>query len=165
MALVNKIQKTWNFLFIYFLLGTDKLKEELYESLYTSRYLPIEDRKNKTFYDLLTRLYGINQVTELSRICTKDVLQSKLERDQANEIRLRDIKIDQLNRLNRDLQAEIDRLKARSTSPTEHSVIRPTKPQWRPVPSSVPIKPREKTKARQTLKPISVQFDTKPGAN
>ena len=102
-------------------------------------------------------------MTELSGICTKDVLQSKLERDQANEIRLRDIKIDELNRLNRDLQAEIDRLKARSPSPTEQLTAR-SKPQWRPVPASVPIKPREKAKSRQTLKPISVQFDNKPGA-
>jgi hypothetical protein len=138
-------------------LGTDKLKEELYESLYSSRYLPIDDRKNQSFYDLLVRLYGSNQVTELSTICTKDVLQSKLERDQANAIRMRDIKIEELNRLNRNLQAEIDRLKARSPSPS-------TKPQWRPVPASIPIKPREKTKARQPLKPVSVQFDAKPGA-
>ncbi len=138
------------------------MKEELYESLYTSRYLPIEDRRNKTFHDLLVRLYGINQVKELSTICTKDVVQSKLERDQTNEIRLRDIKIDELNHLNKQLQAEIDRLKA--SSPTEHSMVKP-KPQWRPVPASIPVKPREKTKSRQTLKPISVQFDTKPGAN
>lgn len=148
--------------FLIYYLGTDKLKEDLYEALYTSRYLPIEDRKNKTFHDLLLRLYGSNQVKELATICTKDVIQSKLERDHANEIRIRDIKIDELNRLNRELQAEIDRLKSRSTSPAEH---KPIKPQWRPVPSSVPIKPREKTKTRQTLKPISVQFDSKPGAS
>jgi hypothetical protein len=148
---------------LYFFIGTDKLKEQLYESLYASRYLPIGDRKNKTFHDLLVRLYGLNQVTELSTICTKDVLQSKLERDQAHEIRLRDIKIDELNRLNRELQAEIDRLKARSPSPTEPSIIKPNKTQWRPVPNS--LKPRERAKPRQTLKPISVQFDTKPGAS
>ena len=147
---------------LIFLLGTDKLKEELYESIYTSRCLPIEDRKNKTFYDLLVRLYGSNQVTELSSICTKDVIQGKLERDQANEIRLRDIKIDELNRLNQQLQAEIDRLK--SASPTEQSPVKP-KPQWHQVPASMPAKPREKQKSRQTLKPISVQFGTKPGAN
>jgi len=104
-------------------------------------------------------------VTELSTICTKDIVQSKLERDQANEIRLRDLKIDELNRLNRDLQTEIDRLKARSPSPPEQSTIKPNKPQWRPVPASVPIKPREKIKPRQALKPVSVQFDTKPGAS
>lgn len=101
---------------------------------------------------------------ELATICTKDVIQSKLERDHAGELRMRDLKIDELNRLNRDLQAEIDRLKARSPSPTEQTVVRPTKPQWRPVPPVMPIKAREKTKVRQTLKPISVQFDTKPGA-
>jgi hypothetical protein len=152
-----------NFLFWIFI-GTDKLKEELYESLYTSRCLPIEDRKNKSFHDLLVRLYGQNQVTELSAICTKDVVQSKLERDQANEIRIRDIKIDELNRLNRQLQAEIDRLKAGSPSPSEQSTVK-SKPQWRPVPASIPVKPREKSKSRQTLKPISVQFDTKHGTN
>ena len=137
------------------------MKEELYESLYTSRCLPIEDRKNQPFHDLLVRLYGNNQVTELATICTKDVLQSKLERDQANEIRLRDIRIDELYRLNQQLQAEIDRLRA--GSPSEHSSVKGKIP-WRPVPSSVPVKAREKPKTRQTLKPISVQFDTKPGA-
>jgi len=44
-------------------------------------------------------------------------------------------------------------------------MIKSNRPQWRPVPASVPIKPREKNKSRQTLKPISVQFDSKPGAN
>jgi hypothetical protein len=162
--LVNKINISIQIFCIF--IGTDKLKEELYESIYTSRYLPIEDRKNKTFHDLLVRLYGLNQVIELSTICTKDVVQSKLERDRANEIRIRDLKIDELNRINRDLQAEIDRLKARSASPTEQSMIKSNKPQWRPVPASVPIKtPNEKNKPRQTLKPISVQFDAKPGAN
>ncbi|CAF3395621.1 unnamed protein product [Rotaria sp. Silwood1] len=146
-------------------IGTDKLKEELYESLYTSRCLSIEDRKNKPFYDLLVHLYGINQVTELARICTKDALQSKLERDQAYEIRIRDIKIDELNRLNRQLQDEIDRLKSRSTPSIEQPTVKPNKPQWHPVPSSVAITSREKSKTRHTLKPVSVQFGTKPGAN
>lgn len=136
----------------------------MYESLYTSRYLPIEDRKNQSFHDLLVRLYGSNQVAELASICTKDLLQSRLERDQANAIRIRDIRIDELDRLNRELQAEIDRLKARSPSPPELPMLKP-KPQWRPVPATVPIKPRDKTKSRQTLKPMSVQFDAKPGAN
>lgn len=138
------------------------MKEELYESLYTSRYLPIADRKNQTFHDFLVRLYGSNQVTELANICTKDLLQSRLDRDHANEIRIRDVKIDELNQLNRELQAEIDRLKGRSVSPPESTIVKP-KPQWRPVPASVPIKPREKPKTRQTLKPISVQFDAKSG--
>ncbi|CAF0784028.1 unnamed protein product [Rotaria sordida] len=145
--------------------GTDKLKEELYESLYTSRYLPIEDRKNKPFYDLLVHLYGINQVTELSRICTNDVLQSKLERDQAHEIRIRDIKIDELNRLNQELHDEIDRLKSRATSSIEQSTVKPNKSQYRPLPTSVAVTQREKPKPRQTLKPVSVQFGTKPGVN
>jgi hypothetical protein len=148
-------------------IGTDKLKEELYEAIYTSRYLPVEDRKNKPIHELLVRLYGLNQVTELSRICTKDVLQSKLERDQTNDIRIRDIKIDELGRLNKDLQTEIDRLKAGASgaSPTERVLPKPIKPIWRPVPPSNTVTPREKTKSRQTLKPISVQFGTKPGAN
>lgn len=147
--------------------GTDQLKEELYESLYTSRYLPIEDRKNQSFHDLLVRLYGSNQVTELATICTKDVVQSKLERDQSSEIRLRDVKIEELNQLNRALQAEIDRLKAVTTEPVAATpaVPKAAKPQWRPVPSSVAVTPREKTKSRQTLKPISVQFGTKPPGN
>jgi hypothetical protein len=148
-----------NFLFF---IGTDKLKEELYDSLYTSRYIPIEDRKNKPFYDLLVHLYGVNQVTELSTICTKDVLQSKFERDQANEIRIRDVKIEELNRMNRDLQAEIDRLKAVTTS-NEQPTGKPTKPQWRPVPAAGVT--REKKPTRQTLKPMSVQFGSKPGSN
>jgi hypothetical protein len=135
----------------------------LYDSLYTSRYIPIEDRKNKPFHDLLIHLYGLNQVAELSTICTKDVLQSKLERDQANEIRIRDVKIDELNRINRDLQAEIDRLKATSPSSNDQSTAKPAKPQWRPVPATVVT--REKKSTRQTLKPMSVQFGTKPGAN
>ncbi|CAF2803795.1 unnamed protein product [Rotaria sp. Silwood2] len=146
-------------------IGTDKLKEELYEALYTSRYLPIEDRKNKPFYDLLVHFYGINQVTELSRICTKDALQSKLERDQTHEIRIRDIKIDELNRLNRELQDEIDRLKSRSTPSVEQPTVKSNKPQWQPITSSVAVTSREKTKTRQTLKPVSVQFSTKPGTH
>ena len=146
-------------------IGTDKLKEDLYESLYTSRFIPIEDRKNKPFYDLLVHLYGLNQVKELSNICTNDVLQSKLEREQTNEIRTRDIKIDQLNRLNQDLQAEIERLKASSPISSEQSTAKSTKQQYRPVPSSITVTTREKPKPRQTLKPISVQFGTKPGGN
>ncbi len=42
--------------------------------------------------------------------------------------------------------------------------MKPTKPQWRPVPASVPITPREAPKSRQTLKTSNVQFGTKPGA-
>ena len=103
-------------------------------------------------------------MTELAAICTKDLLQARSDRDHTNEIRLRDIKIDGLTQLNRELQAEIDRLKGRSASPSEQSGGKP-KPQWRPVPASVPIKPREKAKTRQTLKPISVQFDSKSGTN
>lgn len=135
----------------------------MHESIFTSRYLPIEDRKNKSFHDLLMRLYGSDQVKELAAICTKDVVQSKSDRDHFNEIRIRDLKIDELNRLNRDLQSEIDRLKARSNSPTESNTTRPNKPQWRPVPPIATVKAREKPKVRQTLKPISVQFDNKPG--
>ncbi|CAF3616040.1 unnamed protein product [Rotaria socialis] len=147
--------------------GTDKLKEDLYEALYTSRYIPIDDRKNKPLYELLLRLYGKNQVTELSQICTKDALQLNLERDRANEIRMRDIKIDELNQLNRELEDEIKRLKAASPPPpppptAERSTVKSVKPQWRQVPTSVAVTSRETTKTRQTLKPVSVQFGTKP---
>lgn len=116
---------------------------------------------------MLVNLYGSNQVSELSQICTKDSIQAKSDRDQANEIRQRDLKIDELNRLNRDLREEIERLK-QSRQPTpappiEQSTNKPSKPQWRPVPAS--ITPREKPKARQALKPASVQFSAKPGTN
>ncbi|CAF2010314.1 unnamed protein product [Rotaria magnacalcarata] len=146
--------------------GTDKLKEDLYEALYTSRYIPIDDRKNIPLYEFLLSLYGKNQVTELSQICTKDALQSKLDRDHANEIRMRDIKIAELNQLNRELEDEIARLKAASPPPppstAERPTVKPVKPQWRQVPTSVALAPRETTKTRQTLKPVSVQFGTKP---
>jgi hypothetical protein len=142
-------------------IGTDKLKEELYEAIYTSRYLPIEDRKNKSFHELLLRLYGSNQVIELATICTKDVLQTKQERDHAKEIQWRDEKIDELNRLNQELNGEIERLKAALSD----QPIKTPKPQWRPVPASVPPAPRDSNKPRQTLKPSSVQFGTKPGAS
>ena len=97
-------------------------------------------------------------------MCTKDGLQSKAERDQTNDIRLRDIQISELNLLNQSLQAEINRLKATDTGA---AAAKTSKPQWRPVPSTVAGGPaaREKTKGRQTLKPISVQFGTKPAAN
>ncbi|UJR36251.1 hypothetical protein I4U23_028983 [Adineta vaga] len=155
-------------------IGSEKLKEDLYESLYTSRYLPIDDRKNQPFRDLLVGLYGSNQVTELANICTKDVLQSKVEHDQANQIRTRDMKIGELDRRNRELQTEIDRLKvkpsgttaaAAAPSSSEQSHTKPNKSVWRPTPSSVSTTPREKPKGRQTLKPIAVQFDTKPGGS
>jgi len=146
-------------------IGTDKLKEELYEAIYTSRYLPIEDRKNKPFHELILRLYGSNQVAELASICTKDVLQSKQERDHASELKTRDEKIAELTRKNQDLEAEIERLKAQIAELSKQ----PVKPLWRPVPASQPMTPKEPTnttnKARQTLKPSSVQFGTKPGAS
>jgi len=161
----NKNKKTpFSFLFmIYFKIGTDKLKEELYEAIYTSRYLPIEDRKNKPFNDLLLRLYGSNQVTELATICTKDIIQTNKDRDHANELRRRDEKIDELTRLNRELNAEIERLKAALTELSAKS----NKPLWRPVPASVPTVTQRETnnKSRQTLKPSSVQFGGKPGAS
>lgn len=139
------------------------MKEELYDAIYTSRYIPIEDRKNKPFHELLLRLYGSNQVTELASICTKDVLQSKQERDQANEIKWRDEKIDELNGLVQSLNAEIDRLKATIADLSSKGA----KPIWRPVPASTPLTPREQAsnKSRQTLKPSSVQFGGKPGAH
>jgi uncharacterized coiled-coil DUF342 family protein len=144
-------------------IGTDKLKEELHEAIYTSRYLPIEDRKNKPFYELLLRLYGSNQVIELATICTKDVLQTKQERDHANEIKWRDEKIDELTRFNQELNREIERLKAALNELSSKS----NKPLWRPVPASNTIIPREtnNNKSRQTLKPNNVQFGTKPGAS
>lgn len=122
--------------------------------------MPIEDRKNKPFHALLLHLYGQNQVAELATICTKDVLQSKQERDHASEIKWRDDKIQELTNTNQDLNAEIERLKAALAE----SAVKVTKPQWRPVPASVPT-PREPPKSRQTLKPSSVQFGTKPGAS
>lgn len=144
-------------------LGTDKLREELYDAVYTSRYLPLEDRKNKPFHELLLRLYGNNQVTELASICTKDVLQSKQERDQANELKIRDDKIDQLTRTNQDLQSEIDRLKANLAE----LAAKNTKTPWKPVPASVTITPRDPNanRPRQTLKTTSVQFGGKSGTN
>ncbi|CAF3445330.1 unnamed protein product [Rotaria socialis] len=140
-------------------IGTDKLKEELYEAIYTSRFLPIEDRKNKPFHGLLLHLYGNNQVAELATICTKDVLQSKQERDNAYEIKWRDEKIDGLTQTTKELNEEIERLKA---ALAEQSV-KTTKPQWRPVPAAVPVTQRENNKPRTTLKPSNVQFGTKPG--
>lgn len=146
----------------YFLLGTDKLKEELYDAVYTSRYLPLEDRKNKPFHELLSRLYGANQVSELAVICTKDALQTKQDRDHASELKQRDEKIDQLTQLNQELQSEVDRLKAALAE----QATKNTKTPWRPVPASVTLTPRDPTnRPRQTLKPASVQFGTKPGAN
>ena len=137
-------------------IGTDKLKEELYDAIYTSRYIPIEDRKNKPLHELLLRLYGANQVTELASICTKDVLQSKQERDQASEIKWRDEKIVELNELVQNLNAEIDRLKATIAELSAKS----SKPVWRPVPATTPLTPRDSpsNKPRQTLRPSNVQF-------
>lgn len=139
------------------------MKEELYDAIYTSRYIPIEDRKNKPLHELLLRLYGSNQVTELASICTKDVLQSKQERDQASELKWRDEKIAELNGLVQNLTAEIDRLKATIAELSN----KPTKQIWRPVPASTTLTPREPppSKPRQTLKPSSVQFGGKPNAN
>ncbi|CAF4905581.1 unnamed protein product, partial [Rotaria magnacalcarata] len=79
-----------------------------------------------------------NQVAELATICTKDVLQSKQERDNAYEIKWRDEKIDGLTQSTKDLNEEIERLKA---ALAEQSV-KPTKPQWRPVPATVPVTQR-----------------------
>lgn len=143
--------------------GTDKLREELYDAIYTSRYLPLEDRKNKPFHELLLRLYGNNQVTELASICTKDVLLSKQDRDQASELKMRDEKIEQLTRTNQDLQNEIDRLKASLAE----LAAKNTKTPWKPVPASVTITPRDPNanRSRQTLKPTSVQFGGKSGTN
>ena len=98
---------------------------------------------------------------ELATICTKDVLVSKQDRDHANDIKWRDEKIDELTRVNQDLQSEIDRLKAALADQAAKG-----KPQWRPVPAAVALTPREtNTKSRQTLKPSSVQFGGKPGAS
>ena len=148
------------------------MKDELREAIHTSRYLPLEDRKNQTFHDLLVRLYGTNQVRELALICSKDVLQTKLEHDHANALRLRDIKIEELQQKNRDLQAEIERLKSLTvempTVPAAATAAAPKSPriQLRPiVPAPAPVAAREKNKGRQTLKPISVQFGTKPNGS
>ncbi|CAF1074980.1 unnamed protein product [Adineta steineri] len=135
-------------------IGTDKLKEELYEAVYTSRYLPIEDHKNKSFHELLLRLYGSNQVTELAKICTKDVLEANKDRDHANDIRKRDERIDELTHINKELNEEIERLKA--------TIEAGKKPAWRPVPASIPAA-RDPGKNRQVLKPSSIQPGTKPG--
>jgi hypothetical protein len=104
-------------------------------------------------------LYGSNQVTELATICTKDVLQSKQDRDYANEIKWRDEKIDGLTQINQELNEEIERLKA---SLTDQSA---KKAPWRPGPSPVPITSRESGRPRPTLKPANVHFGSKPGAN
>lgn len=139
------------------------MKEELYEAIYTSRYLPIEDRKNKPFQAFLLQLFGANQVAELATICTKDALQTKQERDHANEIKWRDEKIEALTLTNKDLNEEIERLKAALLA---EQAAKPVKPQWRPVPATMPVAtPREPAKSRATLKPSNVQFGTKPGAS
>ena len=134
----------------------------MYDAIYTSRCLPIEDRKNKPFYALLLQLYGSNQVTELTTICTKDALELKQDRDSANEIKWRDEKIETLDRLNQELNSEIERLKA---ALAEQAAKQSIKSQWRPVPSSMPVSSRETHKPRQTLKPANVQFGSKNGAN
>ena len=100
-------------------------------------------------------------MTELASICTKDVLVSKQERDHANEIKWRDEKIDELTRLNQELTAEVERLKAALAE----LAAKGTKVPWRHVPASTGI-PRDSTgnKPRQTLKPTNVQFGSKPGS-
>ncbi|CAF0769103.1 unnamed protein product [Didymodactylos carnosus] len=143
-------------------IGTDKLKDELYDSLYTSRKLPLQDNKNKPFYDLLARLFGTDQVTELSAICSKDVLQPKIEQDNLNEIKWRDLKIDELDRMNKDLRAELERIKssANSIEDTNKSV---KKKEWKPPVLVVTPRDPSKQRNRETLKPSRVEFGTKPG--
>ncbi|CAF1275112.1 unnamed protein product, partial [Didymodactylos carnosus] len=144
-------------------IGTDKLRDELYDSLYTSRYLPIQDKKNKPFHDFLLNLFGINQVTELAAICTKDVLQSKQEQDQLNEIKWRDLKIEELDHLNKELQVELDRLRSLANNSDQDANKMVKKKEWKP-PSMVAT-PRDasKQKTRETLKPSRVEFGSKPG--
>ena len=142
------------------LLGSDKIKEELYDAVYACRYLPLSDRKNKPFFQLLFQLYGENQALELANICSKDALEMKQERDQGNEIRARDERIEEMKRFINELQAEIDRLKAALAE----QAAKNTKTPWKPVPASVTITPREPSRQqRQTLKPTSVQFGGKSG--
>ena len=102
-------------------------------------------------------------MSELAIICTKDALQTKQDRDHAGELKQRDEKIDQLTQLSQELQAEIERLKAALAE----QAAKNSKTPWRHVPASVTITPRDPTtnRPRQTLKPSSVQFGTKPGSN
>ncbi|UJR09850.1 hypothetical protein I4U23_014074 [Adineta vaga] len=136
-------------------IGTDQLKEELYDAIYTSRYLQIEDRKNKTFYDLLIRLYGLSQVTELATICAKDALQLKQDREYANDIKLRDDKINRLTSLNDELTAENKHLKT--------TIEAKEKVPWHPTNTSIPVERRDPGRPREVLKPANVQPGTKPG--
>ena len=126
--------------------------------MYTSRYLPIEDRNNKPFHDVLVRLYGSNQVTELAAICTKDVLQSKQDREHINELKWRDEKIERLTQMNQELNEEVERLRATLADQSAK------KAPWRPAAASGSIPTREPSRTRQTLKPANVQFASKPGA-
>jgi regulator of replication initiation timing len=146
---------------ILFVLGTDKVREDLYDAIYASRYLPLTDHKNKPFHDLLLKLYGTNQVIELSSICTKDVLQAKQDRDQINDMKVRDDKIDELTQENRRLQIEIEQLKVTKMEQQAKN----TKVSWRPAPAAPTVVVRDTTRARQTLKTGSVQFGSKPGTN
>lgn len=155
---MRRITIEQNICFLFSDKGTDKLKEELYDSIYTSRYLPLADRKNKPFHELLLRLYGANQVAELTTICTKDVLEAKQERDQTNELKAREEKIEQLKRIIDELEKEIERLKEALAEQSTKT----TKTPWKPVPASIPITQREPAnRPRQTLKPSSVQFGGK----
>ncbi|CAF0890952.1 unnamed protein product [Adineta ricciae] len=138
-------------------IGTDKLKEELYDAIYSSRSLSIEDRNNKSFYELLLRLYGLNQVTELAKICVKDVLQLKQDREYVHDIKWRDEKIDRLTRENEELTIENEQL--RSTIDSTKKVP------WRPANSSNPIEKRDLGRHRDVLKPSNVQLGAKPGSS
>ncbi|CAF0874404.1 unnamed protein product [Adineta ricciae] len=138
-------------------IGTDKLKEELYNAIYSSRSLSIEDRNNKSFYELLLRLYGLNQVTELAKICVKDVLQLKQDRDYVHDVKWRDEKIDRLTRENEELTIENEQLRS--------TIDSTKKAPWRPANSSNPIEKRDLGRQRDVLKPANVQLGAKPGSN
>ena len=137
--------------------GTDKLKEELYDAIYTSRSLPLQDRKNQPFYELLLRCFGANQVAELATICTRDALESKQDRDHLQEMKIREEKIDQLTQQNRALQAELDRLRASMAEQTT-SKTTGNRVLHHPIPAAAPVTTRDNTQRRKSLKPASVQF-------
>jgi hypothetical protein len=129
------------------------------------RSLPLQDRKNQPFHELLLRYFGANQVAELATICTKDALESKQDRDHLHEMKIREEKIDQLTRQNRELQAELDRLKA---SLAEHSSSKApaNRVLHHPIPAGAPATTRVNTQRRTSLKPTSVQFfGSKPGGS
>ena len=96
-------------------------------------------------------------MTELAKICVKDVLQLKQDREYVHDIKWRDEKIDQLTRENEELTIENEQL--RSTIDSTKKVP------WRPANSSSSIEKRHLGRHRDVLKPANVQPGAKPGSN